>query len=145
MTAPGSTAAQIDLDGTAEALGNFTLRNYGVGNTWSLAAWVRPGIVPTLNSKYVFDLNGQMALKSASRISLTLAAGGRFSIEVSDAAGNARSIAAPTPINPSQVPNAWYHVVAVKNGACPRSRTCRAYCASAGGSRTARTTSGRAG
>jgi hypothetical protein len=116
VTAGGSSSAQIDLDGTAEALGNYALRPYGVGNTWSLAVWVRPGGIPSKGPRYIFDLNGQQTIASVSRISLTLDAKGLFGIGVTDSAGNARAIVASTSVNASQMPNAWYYVVAVKSG-----------------------------
>jgi hypothetical protein len=112
----GSTNAEIDLDGKTEALGNFTARPYGIGNSWSLAVWVRPGAMPTgKKPRYVFDLNGKRSTMSLSRIALTLDSGGHFAIEVSDSTGRVRSLVSSSAVSASQMPNAWYHVVAVKS------------------------------
>ena len=113
----GSTSAQIDLDGTSEALGNYALASYGVADTWSLAAWVRPAKIPAANKRsYVFDLNAKREVASHNRISLVLDSTGRFAVEVADASGRARSITSSSAINASQLGSAWYHVVAVKTG-----------------------------
>ena len=116
LVSAGSTSAEVDLDGKKEALGNFELVPYGVGNSWSLAAWVRPAKLPKKSSKavYIFDLNGARSKKSVNRISLTLDSTGRFAIALSDAQGRERAISSPSTVNPRSLGTAWYHVVAVK-------------------------------
>ena len=83
----GFSVAGFDLDGKKEALGNFKLAPYGVANSWSLAAWVRPAKLPKKAKKpvYMFDLNGARSKKSVSRISLTLDSAGHFTAALSDA------------------------------------------------------------
>lgn len=112
----GSSSSEVDLDGKKEALGNFKLATYGLGDSWSLAAWVRPVKLPKKANKpaYLFDLNGARSKKSVNRISLMLDSNGHFGIEVSDALGRSRAIASANTLNPSQLGRAWYHVVAVK-------------------------------
>ena len=112
----GSAAAEVDLDGKKEALGNFKLAKYGVGDTWSLAAWVRPAKLPKKAKKpaYLFDLNGTRSKKSVNRISLSLDSAGHFEIEVSDAQGRSRAIVSSATVDKTQLGSAWYHVVAVK-------------------------------
>ena len=76
----GSTASEVDLDGKKEALGNYKLAPYGVGDSWSVAAWVRPVKLPKKAKKpvYIFDLNGARSKKNVNRISLTLDSAGHF-------------------------------------------------------------------
>ncbi|MFI5314248.1 MAG: LamG domain-containing protein [Myxococcota bacterium] len=112
----GSTGAEIDLDGKSEALGNFALRQYGIGDRWSLGIWLRPVKVPHIGTAYAFDLNGGSATKGRSGISLVLNSKGRFAITVSDSAGRARSLVSSATVTGSQLGSAWYHVVAVKDG-----------------------------
>ncbi|HXK24275.1 MAG TPA: LamG domain-containing protein [Myxococcota bacterium] len=117
LVSAGSTASLVDLDGKKEALGNFKLTPYGVGNTWSLAAWVRPAKLPKKAGKpvYVFDLNGARSKKSLSRISLTLDSAGHFGIRVSDAQGRERAVSASSAVSTATLGTAWYHVLAVKS------------------------------
>ncbi|HXZ85168.1 MAG TPA: LamG domain-containing protein, partial [Myxococcota bacterium] len=113
----GSASAQIDLDGHSEALGNYELRPYGIANTWSVAAWLRPARLPGKGKlRYALDLNGMISKRSASRISLVLDAIGHLGVVVSDAAGSERAIATVGTIDPARLGSAWYHVVAVKSG-----------------------------
>jgi hypothetical protein len=121
MVGAGSAAAEVDLDGKKEALGNFKLAKYGVGDTWSLAAWVRPAKLPKNAKKpaYVFDLNGKRSKKNLNRISLMLDSGGHFGIQVSDGLGRVRAITSASTVNQSQLGSTWYHVVAVKTATRP--------------------------
>jgi hypothetical protein len=117
LDAAGTTNASADFDGKSEALGNYDLHALGIGDNWSLAAWVRPErLAVTSKSRYVLDLNGKMSTDSVSRISLTIDSGGHFAIEVSDAQGRARQISAPAGLVLSDAGDAWYHVAAVKKG-----------------------------
>jgi Concanavalin A-like lectin/glucanases superfamily len=116
---PGSTTSEVDLDGKKEALGNFKLVPYGVGNSWSLATWVRPVKLPKKAKKpvYIFDLNGQRSKKSVNRISLMLDSTGHFSVALSDAQGRERAITSSSTVNTALLGTAWYQVVAVKTAA----------------------------
>ena len=113
----GSSNSELDLDGSLEALANLKLTQYGIGNTWTVAAWVRPGDMSTSKKpRYIFDMNAQTTARPVSRISLVLDTTGHFAVDVSDSQERLRSLASPTPINKALVPSAWYHVAAVKNG-----------------------------
>jgi len=117
VTQAGSSSAQVDFNGANEALGNSQLRPYGIGNTWSISAWLRPTKLPGKNKlRYAFDLNGMLAKQSASRISLVLDPAGHFGVVVSDAAGAERAIASSSTVDRAHLGSAWYHVVAVKTG-----------------------------
>lgn len=111
---PGTPNAEVDLDGKTESLANPTLRSYGVADSWSLAAWVRPAFTPS-GKRVILDLNGADSTTGVSRIILFVDESGRFSITVSDSAGRLRTIAAPSAFNVAST-TAWYHVVAVKSG-----------------------------
>ena len=111
---PGTAAAFVDLDGSTESLGNKDLPRYGIGDTWSLAAWVRPDAGGRSKSRYLLDLNGEISTRSKSRISLMLDSSSRFAIEVSDASGRVRALPAAQPIAASSIGQRWYYVVAVK-------------------------------
>ncbi len=111
------STAFVDLDGSSESLGNKKLQRYGIGDTWSLSAWVRPDAMGRKKkARHIVDLNGELGKRSQSRISLVLDSGSHFAVEVSDAAGRVRSLAATTPIDEGGVGQRWYHVVAVKTG-----------------------------
>jgi hypothetical protein len=111
----GGAWAFVDLDGVSESLGNKDLVRYGVGDTWSLSAWVRPDKTgKKKNPRYIVDLNGELGPRSQSRIALVLDPQSRFAVEVSDAAGRARALAAPVAISADQLGQRWYHVTAVK-------------------------------
>ena len=115
VTQGGSSAATVDLDGKAEALGAFTLKQYGLADTWSVGAWVRPAKLG-LNSKprYILDLNGQNSNLGLDRISLTIDADGHFAVEVSDLFGRTRGISSPAGLSLSKNGDTWYFVTAVK-------------------------------
>jgi concanavalin A-like lectin/glucanase superfamily protein len=118
VVAPGTKVAQIDFDGATEALANFTAQPYGVANSWTVAAWLRPSkLAAKGGARFAFDLNATANLASASRISLSIDAAGHFTVLISDSAGSERSISSSTTVDASALGTAWYHVVAVKNGA----------------------------
>jgi hypothetical protein len=114
----GKPTAYVDLDGKSESLGNRAMQSYGVANTWTLSAWVRPDakLKKRKKSRYIVDLNGDAGTTGESRISLVLDPSARFAIELSDASGRTRSLSAPTPIDAGAIGRRWYHVVAVKSG-----------------------------
>jgi len=117
ITLGASVNATADLDGKGESLGNDTLRNYGIGDTWSIAAWVRPAKLSVRSKpRYVINLNGKSSTETYDEISLTIDSGGHFAIEVSDIFGRARALSAPAGIvPPTKKGDVWYHVAAVKN------------------------------
>ena len=111
----GTTAATLDLDGTAEALGDFTLKPYGIADTWSLGAWVRPAKVSASSKpRYILELNGTTTTDALDRISLSIDANGHFGIEVSDLFARTRAISSPAGLSLSKTGDTWYFVVVVK-------------------------------
>jgi hypothetical protein len=106
----------MDLDGVAEALGQFALQPYGIDDTWTVGAWVRPAKVSSASKpRYVLDLNGGTKAP-VDRISLTIDASGHFGVEVSDLFGRTRAISSPVGLTPSKKGDTWYLVLAVKTG-----------------------------
>jgi concanavalin A-like lectin/glucanase superfamily protein len=114
ILAGGTTNASVDLDGSSEALANFALVPYGIGDSWSVGAWLRPAKVTGSKVRYAFDLNGKFSTESANRISLTVDSSGHFAVEVTDILGRRRSISSPNALTFSKTGDTWYHVVAVK-------------------------------
>lgn len=112
----GTATAFVDLDGSSESLGNKRLLRYGIGDSWTLAAWVQPKKPGKKKPRYIVDLNGQLGTRSQSRISLVMNPDSRFTIEITDASGRLRSLSAILPVEKTTLGQRWYHVVAVKSG-----------------------------
>jgi hypothetical protein len=113
----GGAMAFVDLDGKNEFLGNNDMRRYGIGDTWTLSAWVRPDKAGNKKkARYIVDINGETTKRCANRISLVLDPSSRFAIEISDAAGRVRALPAVVPIDEPGLGSRWYLVTAVKSG-----------------------------
>ncbi len=116
IMSPGTGSAWVSLNGGSEAFGTRDAQKLSIADTWSLGIWVSPDSLPKKKPSFVLDVNGTGAESGRNRISVAIGVDGRFAVEVSDAAGRTRGVAASTSISRSDLGKRWYHVVAVKSG-----------------------------